>query len=194
MKIERWQDINDKLVSKANKAIIISDKDSEYLKDTQYTASELAENGRAINKVRQKLIRDTVKREVRIDPLQLSGYFDKLYEGENAEKAEKLETRKPTHQFKQIKSNLEFFGESFLEGFLDFYGLEVDNAVSRYESNLQILETQELGMKNEPKYYLAQSQKGELSLATLELPSHKIASEELHKVYTIHKVHRQQQN
>ena len=38
-----------------------------------------------------------------------------------------------------------FFGESFLEGFLGFYGLEVDNALGRYEHNLHVLETQELG-------------------------------------------------
>ena len=41
-----------------------------------------------------------------------------------------------------------FFGESFLEGFLGFYGLEVDNALDRYEHNLHVLETQELGQSS----------------------------------------------
>lgn len=33
-----------------------------------------------------------------------------------------------------------FFGESFLEGFLGFYGLEVDNVLGCYEYNLYVLE------------------------------------------------------
>ena len=41
-----------------------------------------------------------------------------------------------------------FFGESFLEGFLGFYGLEVDNALDSYEHNLHVLETQELGQSS----------------------------------------------
>ena len=91
---------------------------------------------------------------------------------------------KPTLQYKQIKSDISFFGESFLEGFLGFYGFELDNAVSRYESNLQIIETKELGIDDEAKYFLGTSQKGEFKKATSELPSKSIAEEELQKFFS----------
>ena len=75
-----------------------------------------------------------------------------------------------------------FFGESFLEGFLGFYGLEVDNALGRYEHNLHVLEVQELG-QSEKEYYLATSENGRVKLATDPLPSQQIAEEQLNKFY-----------
>lgn len=76
---------------------------------------------------------------------------------------------------------------------MGFYGLEVDNALARYENNLQIIETQELGLNSEPKYYLAQSKKGELKIATSELPSQQVAKEELNKFYARKQEQTQQQ-
>ena len=70
----------------------------------------------------------------------------------------------------------------FLEGFLGFYGLEVDNALGRYEHNLHVLETQELG-QSEKEYYLATSENGRVKLATDPLPSQQIAEEQLNKFY-----------
>ena len=85
-------------------------------------------------------------------------------------------------QYKQIKNEMTFFGESFLEGFLGFYGLEVDNALGRYEHNLHVLEAQELG-QSEKEYYLATSENGRVKLATDPLPSQQIAEEQLNKFY-----------
>ena len=72
--------------------------------------------------------------------------------------------------------------------------MEVDNALARYENNLQIIETQDLGLSNEKKYYLGQSNKGELKLATSELPSQQIAKEELNKFYSRQQEQVQQQS
>ena len=72
--------------------------------------------------------------------------------------------------------------DSFLEGFLGFYGLEVDNALGRYEHNLHVLETQELG-QSEKEYYLVTSENGRVNLATGPLPSQQIAEEQLDKFY-----------
>ena len=126
--------------------------------------------------------------------MKLSSWFNRKYDSDNAKKTEKLESNKPTRQYKQIKNELTFFGESFLEGFLGFYGLEVDNALARYENNLQIIETQDLGLSNEKKYYLGQSKKGELKLSTSELPSQQIAKEELNKFYSRQQEQVQQQS
>ena len=58
------------------------------------------------------------------------------------------------------KAELKFYGQSFLEGFLGFYGLDVDNALAEYENTLQVLEEQELGQPDK-SYYIGVFKKGE---------------------------------
>lgn len=192
MKKESWQGIKGSLVYEDDKAIIVDETDD--IKDTEKLSKQLAEKGQPINEVRHQLLKNSIKKNIKTDPLKLSSWFNRKYDSDNAKKTEKLESNKPTRQYKQIKNELTFFGESFLEGFLGFYGLEVDNALARYENNLQIIETQDLGLSNEKKYYLGQSNKGELKLATSELPSQQIAKEELNKFYSRQQEQVQQQS
>ena len=192
MKKESWQGIKGSLVYEDDKAIIVDE--TEDLKDTENLSKQLAEKGQPIKEVRHQLLKNSIKKNIKTDPLKLSSWFNRKYDSDNAKKTEKLESNKPTRQYKQIKNELTFFGESFLEGFLGFYGLEVDNALARYENNLQIIETQDLGLSNEKKYYLGQSKKGELKLATSELPSQQIAKEELNKFYSRQQEQVQQQS
>ena len=192
MKKESWQGIKGSLVYEDDKAIIVDEADD--IKDTKKLSKQLAEKGQPIKEVRHQLLKNSIKKNIKTDPLKLSSWFNRKYDSDNAKKTEKLESNKPTRQYKQIKNELTFFGESFLEGFLGFYGLEVDNALARYENNLQIIETQDLGLSNEKKYYLGQSKKGELKLATSELPSQQIAKEELNKFYSRQQEQVQQQS
>lgn len=192
MKKESWQGIKGSLVYEDDKAIIVDEADD--IKDTKKLSKQLAEKGQPIKEVRHQLLKNSIKKNIKTDPLKLSSWFNRKYDSDNAKKTEKLESNKPTRQYKQIKNELTFFGESFLEGFLGFYGLEFDNALARYENNLQIIETQDLGLSNEKKYYLGQSKKGELKLATSELPSQQIAKEELNKFYSRQQEQVQQQS
>ena len=192
MKKESWQGIKGSLVYEDDKAIIVDEADD--IKDTEKLSKQLAEKGQPIKEARHQLLKNSIKKNIKTDPLKLSSWFNRKYDSDNAKKTEKLESNKPTRQYKQIKNELTFFGESFLEGFLGFYGLEVDNALARYENNLQIIETQDLGLSNEKKYYLGQSKKGELKLATSELPSQQIAKEELNKFYSRQQEQIQQQS
>jgi len=192
MKKESWQGVKGSLVYEDDKAIIVDETDD--IKDTEKLSKQLAEKGQPIKEARHQLLKNSIKKNIKTDPLKLSSWFNRKYDSDNAKKTEKLESNKPTRQYKQIKNELTFFGESFLEGFLGFYGLEVDNALARYENNLQIIETQDLGLSNEKKYYLGQSKKGELKLATSELPSQQIAKEELNKFYSRQQEQVQQQS
>lgn len=180
MKVESWQGIKGKLVHDEHKAIVV-DNDQE-LADQKQLQARLASDGRPIDEARQAMIKKTVKRQLKTPPLKLSGWFNRHQDSYNAKKVEQLVSEKPTHQYKQIKNEMTFFGESFLEGFLSFYGLEVDNALGRYERNLHVLETQELG-QSEKEYYLATSQNGRVNLATEPLPNRQIAEEQLNKFY-----------
>ncbi len=180
MKVESWQGINGKLVHDDQKAIVVDN--DQALTDPKQLQPILDQDGHPIDKVRQAMIKKTVKRQLKTEPLKLSGWFNRHQDGHNAKKTEKLVSDKPTHQYKQIKNEMTFFGESFLEGFLGFYGLEVDNALGRYGHNLHVLETQELG-QSEKEYYLATSENGRVNLATDPLPSQQIAEEQLDKFY-----------
>ncbi|WP_412990491.1 hypothetical protein ACLJJ6_10995 (plasmid) [Pediococcus siamensis] len=180
MKIENWQDVDEHLVVDNDKAIIV--KDSKLLDNPEALKTEMQRSGKPVTEVRSKLVQKSVKSRVKTDPIKISAWFDRKHESANAQKAEKLVSNKPTHQYKQIKNEMTFFGESFLEGFLGFYGLEVDNALGRYEHNLHVLETQELG-QSEKEYYLATSENGHVRLATDPLPSQQIAEEQLNKFY-----------
>ena len=180
MKVESWQGINGKLVHDDQKAIMVDN--AQALIDQRKLQAILDQDGQPIDKVRQAMIKKTVKRQLKTETLKLSGWFNRHQDSQNAKKTEKLVSDKPTHQYKQIKNEMTFFGESFLEGFLGFYGLEVDNALDRYEHNLHVLETQELG-QSEKEYYLATSENGRVNLATDPLPSQQIAEEQLDKFY-----------
>lgn len=182
MKSEKWQGISGTLIHDETKGIII-DK-NEKSDSLDYFSEKLKTDGKPLKEVREKMIKDSIKRDLKTNPLHLKAWFDKKYDSDNSEKSKKINSDKPTLQYKQIKSDISFFGESFLEGFLGFYGFELDNAVSRYESNLQIIETKELGIDDEAKYFLGTSQKGEFKKATSELPSKSIAEEELQKFFS----------
>lgn len=182
MKSEKWQGISGTLIHDETKGIII-DK-NEKSDSLDYFSEKLKTDGKPLKEVREKMIKDSIKRDLKNNPLYLKAWFDKKYDSDNSEKSKEINSDKPTLQYKQIKSDISFFGESFLEGFLGFYGFELDNAVSRYESNLQIIETKELGIDDEAKYFLGTSQKGELKKATSELPSKSIAEEELQKFFS----------
>ncbi|MCM2599678.1 hypothetical protein NDQ44_15215 [Lactiplantibacillus plantarum] len=180
MKVESWQGINGKLLHDNQKAIMVDD--DQALTDQKQLQAILDQDGQPIDEVRRAMIKKTVKRQLKTPPLKLRGWFNRHQDSQNAKKAEKLVSDKPTHQYKQIRNEMTFFGESFLEGFLGFYGLEVDNALGRYEHNLHVLETQELG-SSEKEYYLAQVKSGELKQVTKSLPNREIAEEELNKFY-----------
>ncbi|MDM7538018.1 hypothetical protein QUD55_11110 [Lactococcus lactis] len=182
MKSEKWQGISGTLIHDETKGIII-DK-NEKSDSLDYFSEKLKTDGKPLKEVREKMIKDSIKRDLKTNPLHLKAWFDKKYDSDNSEKSKEINSDKPTLQYKQIKSDISFFGESFLEGFLGFYGFELDNAVSRYESNLQIIETKELVIDDEAKYFLGTSQKGEFKKATSELPSKSIAEEELQKFFS----------
>src|SRR5699024_5912142 len=119
MKIENWQDVDEHLVVDNDKAIIV--KDSKLLDNPEALKAEMKKSGKPVREVRSKLVQKSVKSKVKTDPLKISGWFDRKHESDNAQKAEKLQGNKPVRQYKQIKNEVQFFGESFLEGFLGFY-------------------------------------------------------------------------
>lgn len=126
LKSEKWDGIKGFVIHNEQKGVIVRDNKVD-------NANELIEQkGVSVDEARRKLFKNTIKKNIKIDPTKLAGYFEFKYEPENAKKVAKLESDNATKQFKQIKNEMQFFGESFLEGFLGFYGIKLDNALERY--------------------------------------------------------------
>lgn len=178
--IEHWPETKNWLVYDDQKAMTIKDKNA--LADPTTLAKNLGLYGRSIQSTRKNFIQEKISPQVQVQPLALSHWFSQQHAESEAVKSDKLVSRQPTHQYKQIENELTFFGESFLEGFLAFYGLEVERAVTRYEQQLHVIELQELG-QTEKYYYLAKTHLGELILATSALPSQELAEHELTNFY-----------
>lgn len=182
LKIERWQSINSCLVvdDAGSKAIIVKDKDKKKLNDPQAMKALVETEGKDVKAVRTKLIQDTLRSGIELEPLTVKRQFNDKGEYENAKKAENLLSNRPAEQYKQVKAELKFFGQSFLEGFLGFYGLEVDNALAEYENTLKVLEEQELG-RADKSYYIGVVKQGEAQKVTDEIYSREFAEKELKK-------------
>ena len=124
MKKEGWQGIKGSLVWEDDKVVIVIETDD--IKDTEKLSKQLAEKGQPIKEVRHQLLKNTIKKNNKTYPLKLSSWFNRKYDSDNAKKIENLESNKPIMQYKQIKNELAFFGESFL----GFYDLEIDNTLN----------------------------------------------------------------
>ena len=84
-------------------------KDEQELADQDKLQDRLKQEGKPIDEVRKALIKNTVKRQIKADPLKISSWFNRHQDSKNAKKTEKLVSDKPIHQYKQIKNEMTFF-------------------------------------------------------------------------------------
>lgn len=110
MKIERWQGISGKIVHDGKNALLVDD--DEQL-DEKELAKRLEENGKPVEEVRKATFRKTLKKQVKLEPIKLSSWFNRKNDNQNANKSAKLKSDKPVHQYKQIKTELLFSGRVF---------------------------------------------------------------------------------
>lgn len=150
--------------------------------------------GVPVDEARRKLFKNTLKKNIKIEPVQLAGYFESKYDPENAKKVAKLDSDSATKQFKQIKNEMQFFGESFLEGFLGFYGIKLDNALERYEHNYHVLEVDDISNPKQTDYYIAMPKQGNIDDKKIEVPNREIAELNIAKFYGEQSVKLQQEN
>lgn len=150
--------------------------------------------GVPVDEARRKLFKNTLKKNIKIEPVQLAGYFESKYDPENAKKVAKLDSDSATKQFKQIKNEMQFFGESFLEGFLGFYDIKLDNALELYEHNYHVLEVDDISNPKQTDYYIAMPKQGNIDDKKIEVPNREIAELNIAKFYGEQSVKLQQEN
>lgn len=177
MKFERWGDIPDKTLLVKNERGLILNPEFESLSEEE-KLQYFDRNSVAISEARKKMIKQHLNKSISIKVFELKQFFLKRGEVENSEKCHKLKSDKP---LKQIKNETEFFGLSFLEGFLEFYGIKLDLAVERYEKQLHIIE-EENPRTHDKNASIIKYEKGMID-KIVTLKDKKQANRELEKFY-----------
>lgn len=181
MRAEKYEGIDRALVidDRGEKAVI---SEGEDLEDKTQLANQLQARGKSVNQAREELITKSLTNKLKFAPVRLKEYFAERNQSDEAKKVDKLTSTVPSQNFKKISNEVEFFGQSFLEGFLDFYGIELDNAVKDYEQRLHIIEQVDLN-NHHKAYYLGTVIDNDLKLANEKEPlaSRKEAEEVLQK-------------
>ncbi|MGT2906493.1 hypothetical protein [Streptococcus dentiloxodontae] len=162
MKVEYWEQIADKwcLITDGLDALLVSTEtdlsDPDLLKRFQAEAKPLA-------KERLRLFQRCVARKIRITPFDMKQYFLRQGDMENHGKAEQLASDYPGAGIRQIKDELDYFGQAFLAGFLDFYHQRLTKEVEGYERVLHLLEERNLSGEA-AAFYLVKATKGALDI------------------------------
>lgn len=168
MRAEKYEGIDKALVidDRGEKAVISKGED---LEDKTQLANQLQARGKSVNQAREELITKSLTNKLKFAPVRLKEYFAERNQSDEAKKVDKLTSTVPSQNFKKISNEVEFFGQSFLEGFLDFYGIELDNAVKDYEQRLHIIEQVDLN-NHHKAYYLGTVIDNDLKLANEKEP------------------------
>ena len=168
MRAEKYEGIAKALVidDRGEKAVISKGED---LEDETQLANQLQARGKSVNQAREELITKSLTNKLKFAPVRLKEYFAEHNLSDEAKKVDKLTSTVPSQNFKKISNEVEFFGQSFLEGFLDFYGIELDNAVKDYEQRLHIIEQVDLN-NHHKAYYLGTVIDNDLKLANEKEP------------------------
>ena len=168
MRAEKYEGIDKALVidDRGEKAVISKGED---LEDETQLANQLQARGKSVNQAREELITKSLTNKLKFAPVRLKEYFAERNLSDEAKKVDKLTSTVPSQNFKKISNEVEFFGQSFLEGFLDFYGIELDNAVKYYEKRLHIIEQVDLN-NHHKAYYLGTVIDNDLKLANEKEP------------------------
>lgn len=168
MRAEKYEGIDKALVidDRGEKAVISKGED---LEDETQLANQLQARGKSVNQAREELITKSLTNKLKFTPVKLKEYFAERNQSDEAKKVDKLTSTVPSQNFKKISNEVEFFGQSFLEGFLDFYGIELDNAVKDYEQRLHIIEQVDLN-NHHKAYYLGTVIDNDLKLANEKEP------------------------
>ena len=131
------------LLWKGNHAIIKTDDEIQNT-SKEALAAELEAHPLSLPEARNAILMEDIQEGIVLSSFEVKQNFIGKREFANAEKASRLQTDNPKRALQVIGAEITFFGQSFLEGFLGFYGIKCDNALERYEKRLGIIEEQHL--------------------------------------------------
>lgn len=161
MKIENW------IKSENNVRILHDGKRAFFLTHESKKISNIEgkglieEHGKDLKLLRKEAVQKEVENSISINPLKLKDHFYKKGDIENADLVGKTNLSSIKVKSGKVVNEARFIGQSFLEGFLTVYGIELDNAVKKYESKITIYEEQDL-KKGERQVFIGKTVNGEM--------------------------------
>lgn len=183
LKIERFEKISNLfLVKNDDKAIIL--KEDHNLSNDEIKSKFLTDS-KPLSFQRNKLFKSQIINSIKAKPFELKQHFLSKGDIKNSQKASNLNNDNAVANHKQIKAELSFYGGSFLEGFLEVFGVKIDKALEKYEKDLLIIEEEdfELGTKES---FIVKSTKGVIEKITPSIENMKVARQELDYFYERH--------
>ena len=118
-------------------------------------------DGQSVSSVRQERIQEEVEAQIEVKPLKLRQHFLQQGNFQDAEKVEQVDGTIFQGKRGRMLAEVSFAGTSFLEGFLSVYGMELDQAVKRYEEKLQLFEVEQRE-KKQKAVFIGRVKKGDI--------------------------------
>lgn len=190
MEIERFEKIKDLyLVKDKDHAVIL--KEGIGLSKSEIK-EQFDKNKKPLAKQRSKLLKTQLMKDIKIKPFELKSHFLSKGMLDESNKAIYLNSDNALENNKQIKNELSFFGNSFMEGFLEVFGVKINNALEKYERNFLIIEEENIntGIKES---FIVKCSKGIVEKATPAIDNITIARKEL-DTFLKNQQHQQQKN
>lgn len=127
-------------------------------------------DGQPISAVRQERIHEEVEAQIEVKPLKLRQYFLQRGNFQDAGKVEQVDGTFFQGKRGRLLAEENFAGTSFLEGFLSVYGMELDQAVERYEEKLQLFEVEQRE-KKQKTIFIGRIREGDLERLSEGFPT-----------------------
>ncbi|CAM3759071.1 hypothetical protein BSI_43950 [Bacillus inaquosorum KCTC 13429] len=99
--------------------------------------------GIPIKEMRKSILESQAEKDVTVSNLKFQRFLNDRGMFKESKEARKLDFTNIKIQNKKIANEISFVGGALLEGFLSFYGIEMDRALDKYENRLHVIEGEE---------------------------------------------------
>lgn len=137
--------------------------------------------------VRRSIMEDRAERDVELSNIKFQQYLNSNGKFDEANQARGVDIEGLKHNGRVLTNEATFALGSLAEGFLSFYGVQVDKSLEKYENKLHVLENEETG-----SYIGKINEKGEVHRVSPFFASKELAQEKLKEFEKSREVKRNQ--
>lgn len=176
--IEKWSHMkqSSQILHNQHKGVVL-DKQSLSLSSSK-KKELIEEQGKPLVVLRKEIMKKELASEVEIRPYLFERFLQQNGQSELVEGASKVRVEDYSTKPNQILNELSFIGSSLAEGFLDFYGIQLNSVVEKYEKRLHIIEL-DSSNQNENGFYIGKFTEGKLAIVSPRLESEEQAEQKL---------------
>lgn len=98
------------------------------------------ENKTSVNEMRRSIIHKTAEENLELSNYKFQKFLNDKGMFKESKDAEKIDIHDIKVKNKKVVNEVRFASSSMLEGFLSFYGVELDKSLDKYERRLHVIE------------------------------------------------------